>query len=127
MPRPPRSALVVGLLLLTLSLAGVLAYQAQDAAHRHRAAAESALRDYAAFAGEEYAARMEAVLDERTIHKVLWAALAVGDTLVDPPQVFLRTAVHKGYHGAVETGPLFAVDLGTGEVWSPERPLPESV
>lgn len=49
-PRRPRALLLVAVLLLTLGLAGLLAYEAQDAARSHRAAAESALRDYAAFA-----------------------------------------------------------------------------
>lgn len=41
---------MVVLLLLTLALTGVMAWQAQSAAHRHRDAAEGALRDYAGFA-----------------------------------------------------------------------------
>jgi signal transduction histidine kinase len=45
-PRPP---LVAALLLLILGFAGVLAYQAQRAAREHRATAERALNDYAAF------------------------------------------------------------------------------
>jgi signal transduction histidine kinase len=55
--RPPgatRSAPVIVLLLLTLALTAVMAFQAQSAAHSHRAAAEGALRDYASFAAFLY-------------------------------------------------------------------------
>ncbi len=43
----PRSGFLVLLLLLLVGLAGVLTFQAQDAARSHRATAERALRDYA--------------------------------------------------------------------------------
>jgi signal transduction histidine kinase len=46
----PRATLTVALLALALVLTAVLAYQAQDAARSHRAAAERTLRDYASFA-----------------------------------------------------------------------------
>ena len=49
-----RSLFVGGLLLLTLALAGVLAYQAQDAARSHRAVAEKTLREHAAVAAWAY-------------------------------------------------------------------------
>lgn len=50
-----RSAFVIGLLLVALVLTGVLAYQAYDAARSHRAVAEKALGEHAAFAAWEYA------------------------------------------------------------------------
>ncbi|MDQ6886145.1 MAG: HAMP domain-containing histidine kinase [Gemmatimonadota bacterium] len=56
--RPPwrsRSLPLVALLLLTLVLAAVLAYEAWDAGRSHRRTAERALRDYAAFAAQELA------------------------------------------------------------------------
>src|SRR5687767_2136073 len=53
--RRPQSAIIVVLLLLTLGLAAVLAQQAHQAARVHRAAAESTLRDYAAFAAWKFA------------------------------------------------------------------------
>ncbi|HKP77154.1 MAG TPA: hypothetical protein VJT67_16600, partial [Longimicrobiaceae bacterium] len=49
----PTSAIVV-LLLLTLGLTGVMAWQAQSAARSHQAAAQGALRDYAGFAAFLY-------------------------------------------------------------------------
>lgn len=49
-PRRSRSTLIVILLVATLALTAALAYEAQQAARSHRAAAENVLRDYAAFA-----------------------------------------------------------------------------
>ena len=55
-PRAPqrRMAFLVVLLVLSLGLTAVLAYQAQDAARSHRATAERALHDYASFAALEF-------------------------------------------------------------------------
>jgi signal transduction histidine kinase len=49
-----RSSPSIAILLLTATLAGVLAYQAWDAARSHRATAEGAIRDYASFAAWEF-------------------------------------------------------------------------
>lgn len=49
-----RSSPTVAILVLTVALAGVLTYEAWDAARSHRATAEGALRDYAAFAAWEF-------------------------------------------------------------------------
>ncbi|MEP6729012.1 MAG: HAMP domain-containing sensor histidine kinase [bacterium] len=49
-----RSSPTVAILVLTVALAGVLTYEAWDAARSHRAMAEGALRDYAAFAAWEF-------------------------------------------------------------------------
>src|SRR3712207_4947468 len=49
-----RSSPSIAILLLTATLAGVLAYQAWDAARSQRATAEGALRDYASFAAWEF-------------------------------------------------------------------------
>jgi signal transduction histidine kinase len=46
--------LIVALLIATLALTATLAYEAQQAARSHRAAAENVLRDYAAFAAWEF-------------------------------------------------------------------------
>jgi signal transduction histidine kinase len=66
-PRRSRSTLLVGLLLLTLGLAAVLAHQAYDATRDHRATAERTLRDYAATAAWEFNAHAK---------EELWQALA---------------------------------------------------
>ncbi|MBV9774199.1 MAG: HAMP domain-containing histidine kinase [Gemmatimonadetes bacterium] len=52
-------SLPLAVLVLTLALSGVLAYQAQDAARSHRAASENTLRDYGAFASWELGRRIE--------------------------------------------------------------------
>ncbi|HEX2095410.1 MAG TPA: HAMP domain-containing sensor histidine kinase [Longimicrobiaceae bacterium] len=114
--RPPRSALVVGLLLLTLVLAGVLAYQAQDAARSHREAAESALRDYATFAGSEYAARVKGLLGEQVAYEALWPVMSSYDTLPFPSLDLLKTARKKALHAAVPVEAHFALDPESGDL-----------
>ena len=52
-PRRSRSAFIVALLIATLGLTAVLAYQAHLATASHRATAESVLRDYSTFAAWE--------------------------------------------------------------------------
>ena len=60
-----RVPLLVALLVATLALAAVLAYQAQDAARSHRAAAERTLRDYAEFAAMGFAMHAKDMLYSR--------------------------------------------------------------
>jgi signal transduction histidine kinase len=57
------SSLVL-LLLCSLVLSGILAYQAQDAARSHRAASESALRDYAELASNELGRQLEDEMED---------------------------------------------------------------
>ena len=52
-----RSGLVVGLLLLSLVMTGVFAWQAQTSTVYHRVAAEKVLRDYAMLTADEFARR----------------------------------------------------------------------
>ena len=52
-PRRSRSTIIVILLVATLGMAAMLAYEAQQAARSHRATAENVLRDYSAFAAWE--------------------------------------------------------------------------
>ena len=51
--RPSRSTVIVALLVATLGIAAMLAFEAQQAARSHRATAENVLRDYSAFAAWE--------------------------------------------------------------------------
>src|SRR5919107_4367552 len=54
-PLAPRRPWVPrALLVATLALTGVLAYEANEAARSHRAAVERALRDYASFAAWQF-------------------------------------------------------------------------
>ena len=50
---PSRTAVVAGLLVLTLGLVGVLAYQAVDATRSHQRMAERTLKEHALFAAWE--------------------------------------------------------------------------
>ena len=66
-PRLPRahhsrSRSLVAILLLTVSFATFLAYEAWDAARSHRATAEGAIRDYAKFAAWEFSVSTKEVL-----------------------------------------------------------------
>ncbi|HET7457622.1 MAG TPA: HAMP domain-containing sensor histidine kinase, partial [Gemmatimonadaceae bacterium] len=56
---PALGALLGALLALTLGLAALLAYEAQQAVRSHRLSAERALRDYAAFAAWELLAKAD--------------------------------------------------------------------
>src|SRR3990172_12924251 len=55
-----RTALIVALLIVSLGATFLLAWQAQYAVSRHRAAAESVVRDYAALAADEFIRRSAA-------------------------------------------------------------------
>ena len=74
--RHPRLAFLVALLALSLVLAAVLAYEAQDAARSHRATAVRALQDYASIAAFDYSVYLkEHIYDVLTttfapLHKV---------------------------------------------------------
>lgn len=52
-PRRSRSTVIVAMLVATLGLTAMLAWEAQHAARSHRATAENVLRDYAKFAAWE--------------------------------------------------------------------------
>lgn len=61
----PRSASLFAILLLAVALAGVLTYEAWDAARSHRATAERTLRDYASFAAWEFSVSAKEHLTRR--------------------------------------------------------------
>ena len=52
-PRHSRSTVIVAVLVATLALTGMLAYEAHNAARSHRETAENVLREYSAFAAWE--------------------------------------------------------------------------
>ena len=58
-----RIALIVSLLVLTLGLAGALAYEAQTAVRQHQRTTRAVLGDYAKLAAEEYSRRVAMELD----------------------------------------------------------------
>src|SRR3954454_21757064 len=61
-PARSHAMLLAGLLVCTLALATMLAYEAHDAARSHRATAERALHDYAAVAAWELVAGVNEAL-----------------------------------------------------------------
>lgn len=127
--RKPRGRFLVALLLLTLGLAGLLAYQAQDAARSHRTALETALNDYAAFATWEYARRIQGgvgVAVHQTLHPLFepgshtvprstLPGLAEFEALRDPA---------SGTCNIVDTiDAYFRYDPSTGQLATNGRPL----
>ena len=66
-----RTAPIIALLLLTLALTGAIAREAQTAARGHRAAAQSALHDYAGFAAFIYC-QVGSFSLQRTVGKLLF-------------------------------------------------------
>jgi signal transduction histidine kinase len=75
-PRPglrDRAAmpLVATMLVTSLVLAGVLAFQAQEAVRDHRAAAERVIHDYAALAADTFVAEAEARLAYDVVYRLL--------------------------------------------------------
>ena len=68
-----RSGLVVTLLMASLVLAAILAWQAVDTARSHRATAEGVLRDYASLAAGEFARRAIAEVGFRSYYPVITA------------------------------------------------------
>lgn len=122
-----RSAFVAGLLVVTLGLAAVLAYQAQDSARSHRAAAESALQDFAAFAGGEFGHRVEKTLDERLVQPALWIVLGADDTLRYPATQLLRKGLDNVRYQRLPVRTEFSYSMLTGEVTAVGAPMSPEV
>ncbi len=114
-----RSKPLVAILLLTLGLAGVLTYEAWDAARRHRAAAEETLREYAAFAAWEFNASVK----EQFYSTLIWffgpvahtEMLWPGETLA-PPGI-LVPGLKAEYRCDPTADPaVFRVDIASGKL-----------
>jgi signal transduction histidine kinase len=69
-----RTTSLVAILVVTVAVAAFLAFEAWDAAHRHRATAERAIRDYAKFAAWEFSVSAKEVL----YSTLVWAFSPVG-------------------------------------------------
>lgn len=65
-----RSRLIVTLLVTTLAMTALLAYEAQQAARSHRVTAEGVLRDYATFASWELSRHSRQLLLDRMNHGI---------------------------------------------------------
>jgi len=118
----PRITLLVGLLTLTVVLAGSLAYEAHDAARSHRVTAERALRDYASVAAWEYVANVQERLGSAASEILSpvtsvrasspYELLAPPDLLTSPAGDVLACRASGGDSARV----LFRVDLRDGSV-----------
>jgi signal transduction histidine kinase len=91
-----RARFLVVLLLLTLGLAAVLAYEAQKAARSHRAAARSALQDHAAFVAYQFADHAQSKLDHMIVTPGLLYVMSAdrGASGTPTPPRFLRNVLH---------------------------------
>ncbi|HEU4564877.1 MAG TPA: histidine kinase dimerization/phospho-acceptor domain-containing protein, partial [Gemmatimonadaceae bacterium] len=124
--RRSRSTSLVAILLLTVALAGFLAYEAWDAARSHRATAERTIRDYANFAAWEFAMSTK----EQLYLTLAWVFSPVakldvrtaGATL--PPPDVLRSEKGKALECAADSSRYyFRLDLRDGAfVTSGETP-----
>lgn len=131
-----RSLFVVALLVLALGLAGVLAYQAWDAARAHRVTSEETLRNYASFAASEFGRVAEAELAS-AVHMAFYACkhgnIAIRPKKALPPPSIL--ADHRAEMIArgctcVQIQSLrhhFLLDLRDGSLTSTRRDLPAAV
>jgi signal transduction histidine kinase len=131
--RKPHGRFLVALLLLMLGLAGLLAYQAQDAARSHRAAMEAALHDYAAFATWEYARRMQSGV-AAAVHQSMHPVFEPGSHTVARSELPELAAFEemRNPDGAVcsmldSVDAFFRFDLAAGKLATSGRALPAAV
>jgi signal transduction histidine kinase len=105
-------------LVASLLLAGVLAFQAQEAVRDHRAAAERVIRDYAALAADTFVAEAEARLAYDVIYHVLAVMIRAEDAApmqpLAPDDEFAK-AVEDPRQAAFVTS-RFRLDLRDGEL-----------
>ncbi len=123
-----RSRPLVAILLLTLALAGVLTYEAWDAARRHRSSAERTLREYASFAAWEFNISVK----EQLYSNLVWILAPIAHSEPQPIDVPLPSpailapafAVKRAIRCEPELEPsLFRVDMFTGKVATHGTPL----
>jgi len=104
----PGMRLLIGILLATLALTGVLAFEAQNAARSHRATAEQSLHDYAAVAAFLYARNATSLIRYAVASELAPAEPIVraepGGGLPSPGQLF------GGWHGNWLAEPLPRLD-----------------
>jgi signal transduction histidine kinase len=132
-PMRPRGAILVAMLLLTLVLVAVLAYQAHEAARSHRSAVEATLEDYASFAAWEYRRRLDGSL-RAAIHQALHPLFEAGSHSVVQPTLpgldEFNAALDPemgGCGGLDSADAYFRLDLGTGELVTNGLPIPGAV
>lgn len=131
--RPRGGTPILPVLLLALVLAGVLAYQAHDAARSHRRVSEAALRDYARFAAWELGRAMDtelsAALSGATMRPRLSAELdgdGADDDAGDRVAAFAeRVREALAWCRCSAARDFFLVDLATGTATAGAERLPE--
>lgn len=123
-----RSRFVIGVLVLTIALVGLLAYQALDSARLHRGVAERTLVEHAEFAAWEFSSALRRDLTTKALKDGLEIAARSEAKYVDRPLSSFAFAdslarlwewPHVG-----EWHYLFRVDLITGEVATVGRQEP---
>lgn len=123
-----RSRFVIGVLVLTTALVGLLAYQALDAARLHRGVAERTLVEHAEFAAWEFSSALRRDLSTKALKDGLEVAARSEAKYTNRPLSSFAFAdslaslwewPHVG-----EWHYLFRVDLVTGEVSSVGRETP---
>ena len=115
-----RGTFIVVLLVSTLVLAGALTYQALDSVASHRATAKSVVDDYAAFAAEQYAARVSRQVEYYGIRPTLQqlAYRYVGTGVVEVPTIErLQENANRALNQSLDLARyLFRFNTRTGEV-----------
>lgn len=123
---------LVAILLLTLALAGVLTYEAWDAARRHRAAAERTLQEYAAFAAWEFNISVK----EQLYSNLVWIFAPVAHSEPQPAGAPLASAAILAHafqlKPAYRCDPdapqsLFRVELASGTMTTHGTPFAPSM
>ena len=129
---PSRSAMVGILLILTLGLAGVMAYQAWDATRSHERIAKSALQDQALSAAWQLTSALRRGLDGVYFGAALEAVARTGGAYPDLPfkdvTTFEKALKDFGWPFGFEGIEfLFRLDLRTGklEIRGDEAPEPK--
>jgi len=129
---PSRSAIVGALLILTLGLAGVMAYQAWDATRSHERIAKAALQDHALSAAWQLTSAIRRDLNGAFLGPGLEAAAKAGGAYPDAPlkdfPAFEKILQDFGwFFGSEGFHFLFRLDLRTGklEIRGDEAPGPE--
>lgn len=123
------SGIIGGLLLASLVLVGGLAWQAQDAARSHRAAAEAVLRDYAALAAEEFVRRSVAEVGYRGYFPLV-NALGAFDAATEDPPSHAQIAAHLEGRGQASLDLVryaFRFDPPSGHLSTPSPTPPPAV
>ncbi len=123
-----RSSPTVAILLLTVVLAGVLTYEAWDAARSHRATAEGTLRDYASFAAWEFSISVKEGLYNTlvsTFGPVMHEDPQPPDVKLAPPSI-LASAIAKRVQCPDDPHYFFRIDvLDRGIIFSGQPPSAE--